>query len=336
MGRTGYSNRYLGQIDSKGLLKWQMDRMRNPPRRAPNAPIVGVEPDLGLIRSDSGATRFTWVGHATLLVQIHGINVLTDPHWGKVASPTRIGPKRHQEPGMRFEDLPRIDHVLVSHNHYDHLDLGTVRRLMRGSSGVPTFHVPAGVDAWFARNVPGTILEGEGRNVIGYEWDDEIVLGDSASEPGSEIRLRFLAVQHWSARALHDRHRTLWGSWAVLAPRCTFWFSGDLGYSQDVKDIHASIGDVDVAAISIGAYAPRWFMKESHLDPEEAVKVMEDLEARSAVAVHWGTFEGLTDERLDEPPELLREHLARRGVDPERFAVPRHGQTLVWDGARLR
>ena len=212
------------------------------------------------------------------------------------------GPKRHAKPGITLADLPRIDTVLISHTHYDHLDRWTVRALMRRDA--PTFLVPAGVDRWFARAVPGAVLDGPLRNVVGMRWDEEHAIGD--------VRFRFLAVQHWSARGLRDRDRTLWGSWAVLAPDMTFWFSGDLGYSPDILDVHASIGDVDLAAISIGAYDPRWIMRDSHLDPGEAVSVLEDLRARSAIAIHWGTFEDMTDEPLDEPPVLLRDHLDRR------------------------
>ena len=177
-------------------------------------------------------------------------------------------------------------------------------------------------------DIPGAVLDGPLRNVVGMRWDEEHAIGD--------VRFRFLAVQHWSARGLRDRDRTLWGSWAVLAPDMTFWFSGDLGYSPDILDVHASIGDVDLAAISIGAYDPRWIMRDSHLDPGEAVSVLEDLRARSAMAIHWGTFEDMTDEPLDEPPLLLRDHLDRRGIARERFLVPRHGETLAWDGSRLR
>ncbi|MFM8944445.1 MAG: MBL fold metallo-hydrolase [Actinomycetota bacterium] len=323
-----YGNRYPASpptTEGGGLLRWQWERRKTAERRAPRVPILGVEPDLDRVHRGDGV-RATWVGHATVLLQVAGMNVLTDPHFGRVASPLPIGPRRHQPPGLPFDALPRIDVVLVSHNHYDHLDRGTVRALMRRDA--PTFLVPEGVDRWFARAVPGTVLAGPDRNVIGLTWDREHAIGD--------VRFRFLAVQHWSARALRDRNHTLWGSWAVLAPGLTFWFSGDLGYSKDILDVHESIGDVDVAAISIGAYDPRWIMRDSHLDPGEAVTVLEDLRARSAIAVHWGTFEDMTDEPLDEPPVLLREHLARRGIAEERFLVPRHGETLAWDGARLR
>lgn len=324
-----YANRYPvrpGEAgDGVSLLRWQWERRRTRERRRPAAPILGVEPDLDRIHRGDGV-RATWVGHATVLLQVGGLNVLTDPHFRRVASPLPIGPRRHQPPGLPFEGLPRIDVVVVSHNHYDHLDRWTVRALMRRDA--PTFLVPEGVDRWFARAVPGAVLDGPLRNVVGMRWDEDHAIGD--------VRFRFLAVQHWSARGLRDRDRTLWGSWAVLAPDCTFWFSGDLGYSPDILDVHASIGDVDLAAISIGAYEPRRIMRDSHLDPGEAVAVMEDLRARSAFAIHWGTFEEMTDEPLDEPPLLLRDHLARRGIAGERFLVPRHGETLRWDGALLR
>ncbi len=143
------------------------------------------------------------------------------------------------------------------------------------------------------------------------------------------LDFHFLAVQHWSARALGDRHQTLWGSWAVLHPTFRFWFSGDLGYSPDTLDIGRRIGPIDLAAIAIGAYEPRWFMKESHLNPEEALRVMGDVQARAALGIHWGTFEGLSDESLDQPPrDLALAKQRQQGTGPAAdFFVLRHGQT---------
>ncbi|OQA57312.1 MAG: metal-dependent hydrolase [Candidatus Omnitrophica bacterium ADurb.Bin277] len=327
-----FKNRYTERAEGRGLLKWQWERLTSSGRRAPKKPIEGIDPDLDLIHEDSRKIRITWVGHATLLVQINGINILTDPHWGDAASPVKwAGPRRHQKPGIPFERLPRIDYVLLSHNHYDHLDKDTVQRLMDRKGGAPKFLVPLGVGKWFSKNIKGSVMRGENQNVFAMGWDEDL----KAEGENGAVTFRFLAVQHWSARSLFDRYKTLWGSWAVLADGFTFWFSSDSGYSRDIPDIHQSIGDADVAAISIGGYAPRWFMKGSHFDPEEAVLAMKDTGAKSAIAIHWGTFENLSDEPLDEPPVLLRASLKKHLVPESSFKVPKHGQTLVWDGSRL-
>ena len=320
----GFANRYLPRSEKEGLWRWQWERFRDRLPKPPTRPITGTAPDLAQILEPHGRAVVTWVGHATVLLQIDGLNLLTDPHWGNRASPLRFaGPPRHQPPGIPFEALPRIDAVLISHNHYDHLDQGTVQRLIDTQPGI-RFFVPLGVQHWFLENVRGTVLSGPGRNVIALDWDD------TATLPGKtgDATLIFLAVQHWSARTLGDRYRTLWGSWAVLHPDFRFWFSGDLGYSQDTRDIGQKLGHVDMAAIAIGAYEPRWFMRESHLNPAEAVQVMKDVRASSAFAIHWGTFEGLTDEPLDQPPRDLEVALRAEPVRPD-FRVLRHGQGWV-------
>ena len=267
----------------------------------------------------------TWVGHATVLLQVDGVNILTDPHWGPRASPVSFaGPKRHQPPGVPFEQLPPIHVVVISHNHFDHLDVKTVQALVDHHPGV-RFLVPLGVQHWFAREVRGAVIEGAKRNVIALDWDERHTV-QGRTQP---LDFHFLAVQHWSARALGDRHQTLWGSWAVLHPTFRFWFSGDLGYSPDTLDIGRRIGPIDLAAIAIGAYEPRWFMKESHLNPEEALRVMGDVQARAAIGIHWGTFEGLSDEPLDQPPrDLALAKQRHQGTGPAAdFFVLRHGQT---------
>jgi L-ascorbate metabolism protein UlaG (beta-lactamase superfamily) len=320
----GFANRYAERADKPGLLRWQWERFRDGLPKPPSAPVLGVAPDWDLIHSNSPAPRVTWVGHATLLVQVDGVNILTDPHWGQRASPVSFaGPKRHQAPGLAFDKLPRIDAVLISHNHWDHLDEGSVQALMDGHPGI-RFFVPLGVQHWFKDKVRGAVLEGPARNIFALDWDQQFSL-PGKTQP---IVLHFLAVQHWSARSLGDRYATLWGSWAVLHPSWRFWFSGDLGYSEDTRDIGRRMGGFDLAAIAIGAYEPRWFMKDSHINPQEALQVMQDVKAKSAIGIHWGTFEGLTDEPLDQPPKDL-EHAKRLLPVPPDFRVLKHGQTWV-------
>ena len=321
-----YHNRYIDSANGASFFKWQWQRWTSPDTRTPSQPIVGVSPNLALIHDAKASPRATWIGHATVLYQIDGLNILTDPHWSERASPVSFaGPKRHQAPGLAWEDLPRIDYVLISHNHYDHLDLATVQKLMQRPQP-PIFLVPAGVEQWFHQNVTNTVLNGAHANVKGLQWWQEVeVQGQQAMH-----KIRFLPVQHWSARGLFDRYETLWGSWAVLSPHFNFWFSGDLGYSADIRDIHANIGDVDLAAIAIGGYAPRWFMQRAHIDPDEAVQVMQDLHAKQALAIHWGTF-ALTDEPMDEPPKRLQQALQQQGIAPQRFRVLRHGESMTID-----
>ena len=298
------------------MVQRARDRLPRPPAH----PIVGVAPDLEFIHGNRTEPALTWIGHSSMLLQIDGVNLLIDPVFSARASPMRFaGPKRHQPPGLRANQLPRIDAVLLSHNHYDHLDRRSIRDVAVQTGGAPTFIVPRGTESWFAANLPRAARDAQ---VIGCAWDDVV------RWPGrtSELALHFLAVQHWSNRTMLDRNRSLWGSWAIVHPGFRFWYSGDLGYSQEPREIGARFGSFDAAAISIGAYEPRWFMRTQHVNPEEAVQVMLDVNAQEAIGVHWGTF-ALTDEPLDQPPRDLAAALTARGVPPDRFRVRRHGET---------
>jgi len=318
----GFANRYVERSDKPGLWRWQWERFRDGLPKPPAAPIQGISPDVDRIHGSSRQPRVTWVGHSTLLVQLDGLNILTDPHWGNRASPVSFaGPKRHQAPGIPLEKLPQIHVVLISHNHWDHLDRKTVQDLMDRHSGI-RFLVPLGVQHWFRREIRGAVISGSSPNVIALDWDGHVSLQGETHR----LDLHFLAVQHWSARSLGDRYETLWGSWAVLHPSFRFWFSGDLGYSPDTQDIGRRMGGFDLAAIAIGAYEPRWFMKESHLNPQEAVQVMKEVNAKAAIGIHWGTFEGISDEPLDQPPKDLQVAVQSAGA-PVDFTVLRHGQT---------
>jgi len=320
----GFSNRYSERSDKPGLLRWQWERMRDGLPKPPAEPIVGIEPNLELINSDSTQPRVTWVGHSTLLVQIDGLNLLTDPHWGQRASPFSFaGPKRHQAPGIAFEKLPRIDAVVISHNHWDHLDQETLQALMDRHSGI-RFFVPLGIQHWFKKEVKGAVLKGSARNVIALDWDQHA----SIKGKTKNLDLHFLAVQHWSARSIGDRYETLWGSWALMHPDFRFWFSGDLAYSRDTKDIGERMGGFDLAAIAIGAYEPRWFMKDSHVNPSEALQVQKDVKAKAAIGIHWGTFDGMSDEPLDQAPKDL-EIAKKESSVPLNFFVLKHGESWL-------
>lgn len=313
----GFRNNYPHDMPSgRDVLRWQWQRYRAGLPKPPAAPILPVEPDLTFLHANRQETSVSWIGHVTLLLQIGGVSVLTDPHFSKRASPlTFAGPPRHQRPGIALSDLPHIDVVLLSHNHYDHLDLPSVRALYEQAGGPPLFLLPLGLLRWFTRHV----TRGDSQRLRELDWWDEFTCKD--------IRFTFLPVQHWSSRTARNRNRTLWGGWAAEHPDFRFFFSGDLGYSKDVADIAARMSGFDLAAIGIGAYEPRWFMQNQHINPEEAVRIHRELGARRSLGIHWGTFEGLTDEPLDEPPRALAAAREAAGLAPEEFFVMRHGET---------
>jgi N-acyl-phosphatidylethanolamine-hydrolysing phospholipase D len=310
------------------VLRWKMASLRDGLPRPPTEPIPSVAPDLGFIAANAGAggamqPAVTWIGHATVLAQLGGLNLLTDPVFSERASPLSFaGPKRHQPPGVALTDLPRVDLVLVSHNHYDHLDEPSVRALASQPGGPPIFIVPLGLKAWMAAH---GITDG----VIELDWWQTHTI----ATPAGQVDVVLTPVQHWSARGLNDRMMTLWGGYAVFAPDCHLFFSGDTAYSKDFSDIHERFkdrqrgaGGFDVALTAIGAYEPRWFMRNQHVNPAEAVQIHLDLAAKLSIGVHWGTFE-LTDESLDEPPRALAAARRDRGVADASFVTLSIGET---------
>lgn len=314
---TGFRNNY-GQPPNQSILKWQWERISNnlPAPPGKDFPFAPARPELDWLHANTTEAAVTWIGHATSLVQLAGSNVLMDPVFSERASPfTFVGPKRLTPPGITLAQLPHIDVVVISHNHYDHLDKASVLALNRQAGGAPLFLVPLGVKQWMA---------GIGiTNVKELDWWESTTFNN--------ITLDFVPSQHWSARGLFDRLQTLWGGWIVKStdgPKpYSVYFAGDTGYSNDFNDIHQRYPDIDLALIPIGAYAPRWFMQGQHIDPKEAVQIHKDLHARQSVGVHWGTFE-LTDEAIDEPPRLLKEEVRHAGLPENSFITLEHGQTL--------
>jgi N-acyl-phosphatidylethanolamine-hydrolysing phospholipase D len=323
-----FQNNYL-EFEPKGLgavLRWKLDSMREGLPKPPAVPTPRVAPDLAFIASNAKAgpmmqPAVTWIGHASALVQLAGLNVLTDPVFSERVSPLSfVGPKRHVPPGLALGELPHVDLVLISHNHYDHLDDASVRALAAQPGGPPLFVVPLGNQAWMAeRGIT---------NVVALDWWQSHTL----AAPGGPVQVMLTPAQHWSGRGLDDRMKTLWGSYAVLAPDCHLFFSGDTGYSKDFKDIHERLaplqhgGGFDLALIAVGAYEPRWFMTTQHVNPDEAVQIHLDLAAKQSIGVHWGTFE-LTDESLDEPPRQLAQARRAKGVADEAFVTIAVGET---------
>lgn len=319
---TGFRNSDGSQVDKSlgELLRWQRHAIANRLPRPPEVPTPVVPADLAALRGNAGgsiAPAATWIGHATMLVQAGGLNVLTDPVFGQRASPvTFAGPKRAQPPGVALEDLPPIDAVVLSHNHYDHLDRASIVALDARGQGKTIFLVPLGLKPWMEKH--GV------RNAVELDWWDAHHLRG--------VDFVFTPAQHWSARALGDRHKTLWGAWAVLSPDFHWYFSGDTGYSRDFLATRAHFaqrqqdGGFDLALIAMGACEPRWFMRDQHVDPAEAVQVHLDLGARRSVGVHWGTF-NLTDEPLDQPPRDLAGARRAAGLADEDFFLLKIGET---------
>lgn len=305
----GFRNNYP-HAEKGGFWRWKWDQLRDGLPRNPEEGYRFATATPDLVANPS----VTWVAHATVLLRMGGLSLLTDPHFSERASPvTFAGPKRVVPPVPALDGLPHIDAVVISHNHYDHLDQESVRRLAEQPGGSPRFFVPLGLKDWFARRGIQDVVE--------LDW------WESMEYRG--LRIDFVPVQHWSKRTPSDENQTLWGGWAIRHPELSFFFAGDAGYSKDFGDIREKFGGFDLAAIPIGAYAPRWFMQIMHLEPAEAVRAHQDLNARQSLAIHWGTFANLTDESLYEPPLKLVEERRKAGLADDAFLVLRHGETLV-------
>jgi N-acyl-phosphatidylethanolamine-hydrolysing phospholipase D len=260
----------------------------------------------------------TWIGHATTLVQASGLCVLTDPIFSKRASPLQfLGPARAQDPGIALGDLPRIDVVVISHNHYDHLDRASVQALAAQAGGEPLFLVPLGLKVWLEQLGITRAVELDWWETHVYDIDDR------------QVEFHFTPAQHWSSRSLSDRNKTLWGSWAVLGADFHWYFTGDTGYSADFADIRRKFavrqtleqgGGFDMALIAVAACLPRWFMQPQHVDPLEAVQIHLDLGAKRSVGVHWGTF-ALADDPLDHALHEMAGARRAKGVKDEAFCL---------------
>ncbi|WAC25736.1 MBL fold metallo-hydrolase [Ancylobacter sp. SL191] len=289
------------------VLRWRLSsRFARWPARVDVSPALPQPRVAGCV--------VTMVGHATVLIQVAGLNILTDPVWSERASPVGFaGPKRVTPPGIRFDDLPPIDAVLLSHSHYDHLDLRTLSRLHRRDK--PRLVTPLGNDTIVRRAIPDI------RAIVG-DWGGQVEIADN-------VTVSLVPANHWSARGTRDRRMSLWSGFMLRTPETLIYFAGDTGYGDGAifRRMRHDHGAPDLALLPIGAYAPRWFMEPQHADPAEAVRIMRDVEARQAIAIHWGCFQ-LTDEPREEPPQKLQEALAEHGIAPERFRALEAGAIL--------
>jgi L-ascorbate metabolism protein UlaG (beta-lactamase superfamily) len=275
-------------------------------------PLATVPPDPIALRANTSRATVTWIGHATVLVQLDGMNFLTDPTWASRSGPFSglVGVGRYTPPAIAFDDLPPIDFVLISHDHYDHLDEPTVRHLAQLFN--PRFVVPLGIKQWLAdRGIT---------NAVELDWGESVTIGP--------LTIVCTPAQHGSGRTLVDQGRRLWASWAVLGSR-RFYFAGDTGYYHHFKDIGEALGPFDLAALPIGSYTPRALAKPVHMSPEEALQAWRDLRATRFLGVHWGTF-ALAREPYDEPPRRIAEEVQRRHLDADKIWIVPPGATEAW------
>ncbi len=301
------------------LLKWMLVHRTTRPRPKDPDPSVfaRVPPDFVPLRAPRSQLTVTWVGHSSLLIQLNGLNILTDPMWSERASPVQFaGPRRWVRPGIAFEDVPPLDVVLESHNHYDHLDAPTVRRLARAHPEA-SWVVPLGLAAFVRKRGVSD------NRVRELDWWEEHAIGS--------LRIAATPAMHFSSRGIGDRGDSLWCGFALSSDGANgrhVYFAGDTGYHPEFGAIGERYGPFDVALMPIGAYEPRWFMRYLHMNPEEAVAAFRALNARMMVPIHWGTFK-LTDEAMDEPPIRARAAWDSAGLPPSGYRQLAHGETLT-------
>jgi N-acyl-phosphatidylethanolamine-hydrolysing phospholipase D len=300
------------------FLKWSLiERRRNPRRPDPDPGVFKrATPEYVVPRGAPDVFTITWVGHTSFLIQLAGLNVLVDPIWSERASPVQFaGPRRWVPPGIDFDRLPPVDVVLLSHDHYDHLDSTTVARLAE--------RYPAA--SWYAPLGLGNFLRKRGvRDVFERDWWEESAAG--------ELRLACVPAQHFSGRTLGKRNTTLWCGWVLRSAGRSVFFAGDTALHPEFASISARYGPFDMAILPIGAYEPRWFMGAVHMSPQDCIAALTQLDRGQngkrlvVTASHWGTFK-LTDEPMDEPPRLMRELWQLAGRKGDDLWIMRHGET---------
>ena len=264
------------------VLKWSWSR------EEPKKEFIKTNENINLNSLKDREHYALWIGHSTFLINNGDLTILTDPIFSERASPLNFaGPKRLIKPVIKIKDLPEVDVITISHNHYDHLDINSLRKIQKKFPNVKIL-VPKG-DLKLLKNY-------NLNNGFEFLWWEEIIFDNT--------KFIFTPAQHWSARGLRDRNKSLWGSWFIKNEDKNIFHAGDTGYSEDFIEIRNRLGSVDFAMIPIGAYDPQWFMSYSHVNPEEALNIAKDLDAKISIGMHWGTFI-LTDEPVLEPRERL-------------------------------
>ena len=306
-----FYNKIKGEKSLFTVLKWQFTRNK-PHWPSLQLPTQYDNPPKAVTGKK---IRVSAVGHSTLLIQTHGVNILTDPIWSNTASPfSFIGPKRAIMPGIYFQDLPKIDIVLISHNHYDHMDKDTIIKLYQNHN--PLFIVPLGNDHILRKMVPNI-------NVKPLDWHENTVFAD-------KVEISCYPVQHWSSRNILDHNKALWGSFILKTPSDNIYFAGDTGYGDGshFREAQKEFKNFKLALLPIGAFKPEWFMQHSHMNPNEAVQAMLDLEAKHSIAIHFNTFP-LADDAYDEPIENLKKSLSKhKNLD---FKILNPGDKIFFD-----
>lgn len=300
-----------GNVKPQGLkevLRWMLNRKRGEWKEN-KTETYGQRP----LAHEKENIRVTFVNHSTFLIQVDGLNILTDPVWSTRTSPfSWAGPRRMRLPGIKFEDLPRIHVVLISHNHYDHLDLPTMRTVFGAHH--PKIVTPLGVKAFFdEERIAGA---------TDLDWWQETQLSDS-------VTVQAVPAQHFSGRGMLDRDATLWCGYVLKTSKGNIYFAGDTGYNDAMfKEIGERIGNMKVALLPIGAYKPAWFMSPVHTSPEEAVRIHLDVRSQNSIATHFGTFP-LADEGSEEPVADLKAALARYNLNEEKFVALKEGEVRI-------
>lgn len=315
----GFRNPWpAGQLGGfRDVLKWTVERRRNPRRPDPDPrTFVRATPSFITPRPAPDQLTITWVGHSSWLIQIAGLNVLTDPMWSKRASPVQfVGPRRWVPPAIEFDRLPPVDVVVLSHDHYDHLDATTISRIADRYPAV-VWRAPLGLGAFLKRR--------GARDITECDWWQEGLIRD--------LRLTCVPAQHFSGRTLGHRNRTLWCGWTLRSDQHSVLFAGDTALHPEFVTIGERCGPFHMAILPIGAYEPRWFMGAVHMNPEDCVKAVAQLASAqhghrlTMVAGHWGTFK-LTDEPMDEPPVLMRELWQSAKHNADDLWIMQHGET---------
>jgi L-ascorbate metabolism protein UlaG (beta-lactamase superfamily) len=302
-GHYFFNPDYTAPKNFKDLIKWHWTRQRKPwPKWIENQ----AQPEPAAFTAENDLL-ITFINHVTFLIQTAGMNILTDPVFSHRVSPFRhVGPCRVRAPGLSFDQLPSIDLVLVSHNHYDHMDLPSIKLLAKKFQ--PLFITPLGNGHFLKRAGAERIVE--------MDWWQSHDIHSS--------KIITVPAQHWSARGLHDRNRALWAGFVIETSRNKIYFAGDTGYANHFKQISECLGVMDVALLPIGAYEPRWFMRDQHMNPDDAVLAHMDLNARLSIGMHYGVFR-LTDEGFDEPLADLQQALKKYRA--ERFVTLLVGET---------
>lgn len=315
--KNGFRNIYdKPEHGLANFLRWKLGIIPDEEPAITPVPILPYVPDIvapdyqRIDHPDPAKIQITWIGQSTFLIQVAGINILTDPVFSKKLSPVRaFGFKRNSPPGIPFDRLPTIHAVLVSHSHYDHLDLYTVKKL----GNKPKYFVPLNLGKWF--------LDQKITNYVEMDWWDKVIF--------KGIRIVSVPSQHFSRRTVRDGNKTLWTGWILETKHGKILFAGDTGYSFHFNEIREKMGPMRLALLPIGSYRPRWFMKTIHMDPADAVSAHKDLQAEQSIAMHWGTFY-IADDPLAEPPLYLKKAMKEAFIADDSFLVMKFGETRVF------